>query len=160
MIEENFKPFMWGAGKSFVSLTSFGSIANKSIDGLTNDELTHLFTIVPMHSKLFYLEEMKRRGITSIVIDLGASFLEDESIREDKIMESMESFALLAGGSAEQQLGGSNCDVVIIDGKGMATDDFKELIQIDLTQCRDVGAPKPNSFYKSLNAKHNKAFRR
>lgn len=140
-IEQMLKDLTIGGG------ITIAQVANKSISKLTDDELTQLFVTVPMHSKLPFLEEMKRRNITSFVLDLG------EELTEEKIMESMESFALLAGDPVEQ-LDEHSYGLVIVDPKGMATDDLKEF-----TQCRKYGTPKPNTFYKSLNAKHNKRLR-
>lgn len=143
MSEETLPPFTWGAGRSYASLVS------KSINDLTDDELTHIFTIVPMHQKLPFLNEMKRRDIKSFTIDL------EGDTTDEKLMEAMETFALY-----DEHVGGSGMSyfsqITGITGEHTRIVDRGESFMTLCTELRKTNAPllkKKPKFYQTLNKK-------
>lgn len=53
-----------------------------TIESLTDDEVTKCFVAAPLHMKPSFLNELKKRGIQSVVIDLELEQSLDETFQK------------------------------------------------------------------------------
>lgn len=134
----------FGAGKSY---------ANEVLKRLSNDEVVKAFMQAPIHSKIIFLNEIKKRGV-QIIMDLdvsstrkdAADFLKDEQfVFVDGMMdkENVEQIEMMITMS----------DYHMSPIKGRDVDHEKAAILLD--GCRKLfKKQKPKKFYQELNKWH------
>lgn len=83
---DDYLPQPRGAGRSYV---------NEAIKSLSDDEVVRCFTNARMSDKVVFLQEIQKRGIKSITVDL------EGDMTEEKLMEVMETGALFLGEPAD-----------------------------------------------------------